>query len=273
MVKEKTSVWAHHQETIQRTTDYFQAQPQVRALILGGSIAHGFAKETSDVDINIVVSDEEYRLRYANESDASNNLQFVTTELSTYEGGYIDGKYISEGFLSQVEQSGSEPARFAFADAKILFSRMDNLEAQLQRITRYPVEQKVERIKQFYAQFEAWHWFISEANKKQNAYLLTTAIQKQILFGGRLLLAHNEMLYPFHKWFLAVLEGAKNKPDNIVELMQSLSQSANYEQANAFYELVKGFREWEHDPFSWGNRFMKETELAWLNRSPAVEDI
>lgn len=81
----------HHLISIQRVTEYFQRDPEVIALLLGGSIAHGFETETSDVDIVIFVSDEEYQRRLA-----SNQIHFFNTELTTYAGGYVDGEYYAQ---------------------------------------------------------------------------------------------------------------------------------------------------------------------------------
>jgi len=43
----------HHTQSIQNVTDYFQHDLEVLALLLGGSIPHGFETATSDVDIII----------------------------------------------------------------------------------------------------------------------------------------------------------------------------------------------------------------------------
>ena len=263
---------AHHQATLQRVTDYFQAQPHVLALILGGSIAHGFAQENSDVDVMIVVSDEEHRQRLAN-----NNIQFVSTELATYPDGYIDGKYISPAFLAQVEQRGSEPARFAFADGQVLFSTLDDLPGQLRRIARYPVEDKVERITRFHAQFEAWYWYAGEGHRKHSHYLAALGSSKLMLFGGRMLLAHNELLYPYHKWFLAVLARAPHKPEGMIETMQALGRQPTPENLDAFYTQLKNFRAWEADwkpgETLWANHFMRDSELNWLEGPTPIEDL
>jgi predicted nucleotidyltransferase len=259
---------AHHDETIQRTVEYFKTQPDVEALLLGGSLAHGFAAPSSDVDVMIIISEAEHRRRLAN-----NDLQFFTTELATYPGGYIDGKYISAAFLEQVAQHGSEPARFAFADAQILFSRTDGLDEQLQRIVRYPVEDKISRIERFVAQLNAWYWYAGEADKKRNTYLADVAASKLLLFGGRMILAHNELLYPFHKWFLAVLARAERKPEGLIEVMQRYSASPSYAGATEFYNLITNFRSWEGDPKQWPNHFMLDTELTWMNGSPPIDDL
>jgi len=258
----------HHEATIQRTIEHFQAQPEVLALLLGGSIAHGWAQPTSDVDILIIVSDEEHEQR-----SAKNDTQFFSLELATYEGGYVDGKYISPKFLAQVEARGSEPARFAFADAQVLFSHLDGLAERLTRIARYPVEDKLERIKRFHAQFQAWYWFTGDAEQKQNRYLLNLAVNKLQLFGGRMVLAHNEMLYPFHKWFLGMLERAPHKPEKLLEVMRTLSESPSHANATTFFNLINDFRTWETDDIPWPTRFLRDNELTWLEGTTPIDDV
>lgn len=261
-------MFPHHQATIQRTIGYFQAQPSVRALLLAGSIAHGFAEESSDVDVLMIVSEEEYRRRVA-----SGELTFFNPELSTYPGGYVDGKFLSQSFLDQVEERGSEPARFAFADAQVLFSHIDGLDEQIRRIAQYPRAEKIDRISRFRAQLEAWRWFASEADKKRNDYLMSQAINKLLLFGGRMILAHNELLYPYHKWFFAVLERAEHKPTRLLETMRELSRRPSYAGATEFYTLINEFRAWETDGVRWPNHFMHDNELTWLHGSPHIDDL
>ena len=258
----------HHAETLRRTVDYFRAQPGVRALLLGGSIAHGFARPESDVDVMIVVDADEHARRIHAEQ-----LQFYSADLATYAGGYIDGKYISAAFLDQVAERGSEPARFAFADAQILFSEIDDLPARVARIAQYPAAEQASRIARFYAQLQAWRWYADEAAKKGNDYLLQTATSKLQLFGGRLILAHNRELYPFHKWFLAVLARVPEKPAGLVELMGRLSRAPSHAAAIELYTLVDSFRTWEAGPTAWPNLFMADTELPWMHDAAAIDEI
>lgn len=253
-------------KTIERAVAHFRADPEVRALLLVGSIAHGFAQASSDVDLAIVVSDAEHARRAA-----AGELVFTSFELATYPGGYVDGKYVSPSFLDAVEARGSEPARFAFAHARVLFGSEADLQARLERIARYPVAEKAERMRRFNAQMQAWLWYTTQAARDGNAYLMSAAVHKLLLFGGRLILAHNELLYPFHKWFLAVLERAEEKPEGLIEGMQALVRSPSAEGARAFYELVQGFRPWE--PVRWPEHFMQDTELPWLHGHAPVEDV
>ena len=258
----------HHIQTIQNIKEYFERDPEALALLLSGSIAHGFESPTSDVDIMIFLSEQNHQKRFQ-----TGQLTFFTTELCTYEGGYIDGKYISLDFVKQVAEKGSEPARFAFEGSQILFSKIDGFEQEIHRVAEYPSAEKAERIKRFRAQLEAWHWYCGEALKRGDQYLLGTAVSKLILFGGRLILAHNEMLYPYHKWFLNVLEQAKDKPADFMACLQALAESPTAENVEAFYEKVKTFQPWIENPYGWGAQFMLDSELNWMDGKTPVDDL
>ena len=258
----------HHIESIQRVTDYFQRDPEVLALLLGGSIAHGFETASSDVDIMIFISDEDYQKRFE-----QNQIHFFNRELTTYEGGYVDGKYSTQSFVEQVAEKGSEPARYAFAGAQILFNKINGFEEIVRKAAQYPAADKAAHIQRFYAQFEAWHWYCGEALRLKNQYLLGTSVSKYILFSGRLILAYNELLYPYHKWFLKVLDQAKEKPANLLEIIHRLNDSPTTENIEAMYEMIKSFHPWIEADFNWPTQFMLDSELNWMDAKTPVDDL
>lgn len=258
----------HHRQSIQNVTEFFRRDPEVQALLLSGSIAHTFQSPASDVDIMIFVSEQNYQKRFQ-----AGELHFFNRDLCTYEGGYVDGKYLSLNFVREVLHKGSEPARFAFEGSQVLFSRVDGFVDDVRKIAEYPVSEKAERIKRFYAQFEAWHWYCGEALAKKNRYLLGMSVSKLILFGGRLILAHNEMLYPYHKWFLRVLESAKEKPSDLMARIQALTESPTAENIAAFYDQVRTFLPWSDNPHNWPVQFLLDSELNWLDGKTPVDDL
>ena len=258
----------HHIESIQCVTDYFQRDPDVLALLLGGSIAHGFETESSDVDIMIFVSDEDYKKRFE-----QNQIHFFNRELTTYEGGYVDGKYSTQSFVKEVAEKGSEPARFAFAGSQILFSKINGFEQMIRQAAQYPLADKAVRIQRFYAQFEAWHWYCGEALRLKNQYLLGMSVSQYILFSGRLILAHNESLYPYHKWFLKLLDQAKEKPANLLESIHRLNKSPTTENIEELYEMIKSFHPWIESDFNWPTQFMLNRELNWMDAKTPVDDL
>jgi predicted nucleotidyltransferase len=258
----------HHHASINNVVDYFKQQPEAQALLLAGSLAHGFSLPTSDVDILIIVSEEDYERRLQ-----TNDIHFFNTELCTYEGGYVDGKYVGKQFLDKVAAKGSDPARFAFKDAIILYSNVSWLEGALKAAIRYPIEEKADRLKRFYAQFEAWHWFSGEALRHNNHYLLATAVSKMVLFGGRLILTHNEMLYPFHKWFPRVLAKAPLQPTGLMEKVDAILTGPNSDSIETFFTAIKEFQPWEITPGGWPVQFVADTEWTWMDNRSAVDDL
>ena len=99
----------HHRATIDRAVDRLRARDDVLAIIVGGSIAHGFVTATSDVDLLSVVSDADWERRLGDGAVTELDL-----ESPTYDGGYVDAKYTSIGFLRDVATRGNEQACFAF---------------------------------------------------------------------------------------------------------------------------------------------------------------
>jgi predicted nucleotidyltransferase len=78
----------HHSQSIQNVKEYFQRDPEIQALLLSGSIAHGFQNPASDVDIMIFVSEEDYQTHFQ-----TGWIHFFNRELCTYEGGYVEAFY------------------------------------------------------------------------------------------------------------------------------------------------------------------------------------
>lgn len=261
-------MYKHHQDTIDNITKKMKERNDVLALLIGGSIAHGFATEDSDVDIMIVISNEDYEKRYR-----ENILTYFERESCTYEKGYVDGKYISLDFLDKVRKFGSDPARFAFKDAFLSFSKMEGLDGLLKDIAQFPKDQKADRMKRFIAQVHAWNWYYSEGANKNNPYLMTQAVTNLVLFGGRAILAYNELLYPYHKWFLKVLEGAGKKPAGLMDRIETILREKSPEAVEGFVQAVLGFTDWGIEGTDWPRYFMQDSELGWMVGNCFVGDI
>lgn len=260
-------MFPHHQRAIDSVTAHFTDHPDFLALIVGGSIAKGWQTAASDVDIILVATDRAYARR-----QADNHLTFYTTDFCDYEGGYIDGKIVSLAFLQEVAARGSEPARAAFDGAWITWSRLPDLPDLLAAITAYPEATHVRKLESFYAQLEAARWYVGEAEKRDQRYLLLRYVSEVVLYAGRMILAHNRMLYPFHKWLMAALESAPDKPADLLLIIAELLADPGKAHADRLFDCVTGFTEWPTPSEGWPGRFMQDAEWNWRGGTTPIAD-
>lgn len=260
-------LYPHHQRAVDRLIDRFKDNPNYLALLIGGSLVKGYGNEGSDVDFVLIATDEEYARRQPDRA-----FTFYATDLCDYPGGYVDGKIVNVAFLEEVADRGSEPARAAFEKVIVTYSRLPQLDDLLKRITTYPETGRIEKMQAFYAQLLAMQWYAGEAEKRNNRYLLMRTVSELVLFGGRLMLAHNRMLYPYHKWFLRKLQDAPAKPDDLMTLIDRLLNEPNKANADHFCEAVLNFTAWPAPPEGWPARFMEDTEWAWRYGKTAIAD-
>ena len=155
-----TTLLPQHRRFIGEVTERFAADPAVDALIVGGSVAHGLARPDSDLDVMLVVADDELERR-----TASHQVTFVDLGAGDYQGAYLDGKFISRGFLIEVVDHGSEPARWAFADAIVAFSHGEGVEDLVVAAGAYPEATRDEKLRDFVGHALLMNWFHSEAGR------------------------------------------------------------------------------------------------------------
>ena len=257
----------HHERAIQKLAEHFSKQEGYLAVIIGGSVAKDVASEYADIDAMLVVSEALHE-----ELMRENRLTYFSTTFCDYPGGYIDGKVVTLDYLRAAADRGNEPTRAAFSGAFTAYSASPEIDSLLTRIPVYQKSEKEDKIRSFYAQFEAAYWYLGEAMSRGDRYLLLRAISDLVLYGGRLILAHNEILYPYHKLFLLELERAPDKPEGLMPQIHQLLEDTSAEAAQAFHEAIRGFRQWADPPEPWNLRFIKDTELAWVDGRPFVGD-
>ena len=108
-------------------------------MIIAGSVAKGCQEDNSDVDFMLVATDQEFEQR-------QNNVKLhVTADHLCEPPTYSDDKVINLKFLIDVADQGSEPARAAFADAFIGYSKIPEIEDILKRIPVYQIHEQKEK--------------------------------------------------------------------------------------------------------------------------------
>jgi predicted nucleotidyltransferase len=262
-------VQQHHKKTIENLIHHFKDDKRFPAMIIAGSVAKGCQEDNSDVDFMLIATDQEFKQR-------QKNVQLhVTADQLCEPPTYSDGKVINLQFLIDVADHGSEPARAAFADAFIGYSRIPDTENILKQIPVYQIHEQKEKMISFYSQVVVQHWYIGEAEKRKDTYLIQRSAVELVLFAGRLILAHNKILYPYHKWFMRQLDNAPDKPDDFMELVRVLLKDPCKKNADLLTECLYNFRDWPKPPH--GNdgvcaRFFEDSECNWKNGIAPVCD-
>ena len=257
----------HHQRAVDRLVETYRDDPGFRALIIGGSIAKGFARDDSDVDFLIIATDDAFERRLA-----ERDLFINRTDLCDYESGFVDGKVINLAYLEDLADRGNEPSRAAFIGAFAAYSHIPGLDALLRRIPVYPEAGHDERIRAFYSMAFIQHWLFHEAERHGNRYTMIRAASQLALFCGRLILAHNRTLFPYHKWLPRTLESAPDKPDDFMDLFDAVLDKPSADRATALFECVRNFQDWgvsDLDAYTW---FMTDVEWAWMSGNTPMED-
>ncbi len=259
---------AHHQSAINRLAKTYQGDALFVALIIGGSVAKGYARPDSDVDFMMVATDEEFTRR-----DASNDLFINRRDLCDYEGGYVDGKVIDLAYLREVATFGNEPSRAAFQGAFTVFCTNPDVDKLLAQIPVYPEEGHDERIRAFYSMAFMQNWLMGEANRHGNPYTILRAASQMAFYAGRLILAHNRVLYPYHKWLPRALRDVPDKPVGFMKAFSALTAKPSAENASELFESLCAFRDWgvsDIEAYTW---FMRHVEWGWRQGSPSLEDL
>lgn len=257
----------HHRRVIQRMAARFQADPTVLALLIIGSVARGDARADSDVDCYLVVTDEAYHARRA-----ANQLTVDADDLCEYPHGHAGGRVLDLAYLHAVAARGPEPARFAFMHAIPALSRLPNIGELLAPIAVYPEHERTEKMISFASQLPVHLSYLELGEYSQNPYLLAQTAVELVLFGGRLILAHNRMLYPNRKWFLREFERAPEKPPGIIALARRLLQQPGIAVATTFCERILQFQPWPQPPEGVMARFQNDRELQWQHGGVPLAD-
>ena len=257
----------HHQRAIDRLADAYRDDPRFRGVIIGGSVAKGYARDDSDVDFLIIATDVAFA-----QHRAARDLFINRTDLCDYDGGFVDGKIINLAFLEDVAKKGNEPSRAAFQGAFAAYSHIPDLDTLLQRIPVYPEAGHDERIRAFYCMAFIQHWLFHEAERHGNRYTLTRAASQLALFSARLILAHNRRLFPYHKWLPRALEAAPEKPDDLMACFDDLLNEPCGDHATTLFERVRAFQDWgvsDLEAYTW---FMTDVEWSWMSGRTPIED-
>lgn len=261
-------MFEHHRRALDALAEELKQDQDVLGLATAGSVAQGRAKESSDVDVFLIMTDLAYKRR-----KEANELFYLNREICDYEGGYIDGKMVDVRFLELAAERGSEPTRAAFIGSRVIFTRVPDLQRLIDAIPIYPEANRERNLRDFYAQIYFYgYYFSNEAAKQNNAYLLLHSAVQLVLFGGRIVLAHNNQLFPCHKGLMEAVERVADKPKGFLMLAKQLLAEPSADKCMAFAGMMLGFRDPGITFEQAGSLFVENNEWNWLEHEPPLTD-
>ena len=237
----------------------------MRALIVIGSTARGDAHPGSDVDCAFVLDRDD------REERASRGSLGIHGAASDGRAEY-GGEFTDIDVLRRTAELGPEPARFAYTDAIVAFSRIPDLASMLAAIPVYPEAEREEKMKSFVSELPVHLAYLKHAVYTKKEWLLAQTAVELVLFGGRLILAENRILVPNRKHFIAAIERAPRKPDGFVELARELAAHPSIPVAQRFYDGVMSFADWPQPAEGHWARFSRDRETNWRTARPALGD-
>lgn len=247
----------NQKETIERLIGCATNDETILGLILCGSLARGTETDESDVDVIVVVTDDRFR-REQTDKNFFWGTDFDSEDLPIE----VDGKVVPKCFLRESLRSGNESIRSTLFHSKMIYTCDQDLEEMLRSFSGSFNGDKLENIRKFYALMKSSRF--SAGVDKGNLLFVQKCIFDTVYFACRLLLAHNDILFPCVKNLYKEIENCTKIPEGFVEQMNDVLSTHSIEKLASFYKTVNEYlRQYHYD-----NRIRKgyvlENELFWF---------
>ncbi|MGI5959724.1 MAG: nucleotidyltransferase domain-containing protein [Massiliimalia sp.] len=265
-------MYQHHKDSLEKMIQYFTEidpkKDEIIAIVFGGSVAKGCERPDSDLDAMIILTDSMYETLREQRRTAE-----CIHGYCTYPEGYFDIKYYNKEFLWEVAQKGSEPARNAFLKARCVYTKDPEIPGLVEQISRFPVEEQEDKMLSLYAAFRintGYFWNMSH----EDVFLRTKAVTEIVLYGLRMLLEENQVLFPCPKSLYKAVRSLEHKPEGILEKADALLIRKDDESKADFVNTLMDFLDYEPpaDQYLALSRYVEDNELWWKNPRPLVAE-
>lgn len=261
-------MYPHHEESLKILEKYFREKEEVIALIFGGSVAKGCERPDSDLDAMVVLSQADYARR------KEQNITAETIDgMCTYEGGYFDIKYMTRQFLEDAASHGSEPARNAFLDARVLFSDDPEIEGIVARIPVFQQAEKEEKMLSFYSDFWLNYYYFLQGCKAEG-YMRLHAVNEVIYSIYRMILQEHEVLFPCNRRLEETVARLSGECEKLVALGRKFASSQDMADGEAFFSHFRGITSWQFpkDISAVLSRYTTDFEQWWRVPRPNINE-
>jgi hypothetical protein len=250
----------HHDQTIAAFTDHQAGLPDTVAVVVVGSVARGDERPDSDVDVYLVITDDAYAA-----AGRAGAIAYVSHTGVTYDGGYVDVKLASPGYLRAAVDHGDDPTRASFDSAQVTFDSTGELVGLLALMTELPDAAWSHRIYSYRAQLELYGgYFLGQAENRGDRFLLQHSAVHAGLAAGRCALAQHHRFFRGQKYLSRDLAGLTALPAGFLAAWTAMVEAPAAVAARRLTEIVD---EWFGDRLTVDeslSAFIVANELAWL---------
>ncbi len=219
--------------TIDKVITEAKKDSSVLGVILVGSLAKGTEKEKSDVDVLIVVTDVSF-----NEYSRKHQLYWTLPVKDKQSYCEVDGKIINKDFIHKAINYGTESIKKTLQYSKVIFSKDNEIERNL-KFLKDIIEVNQVYTTHFYALMKSKRYTADD--DLDNIMQLKRSILDTVLYACRLVLAHNNKLYPCMKNMEQEIETCIDKPNHFIENMHKLLETLSLDDLDTFYKEVEEY--------------------------------
>lgn len=256
----------HQERALSAYVEQVSQDADVVGVVLVGSVAHGTEREGSDVDVYLVVTEEAFA-----RAAAEDRWAWIDRVGIDYPGSYIDVKLADLDYLRTAADRGDDPTRASFVDARVAFSRSDELAGLVDAIRVLGDDVWAERIRSHVAQAHLYGgYFFRQAEEREDPFLLQHATTHLTLAAARAALAAARTLMPGPKYIHALVREVPT-PVGFVEAWDRALETPGTESGDA---LIARLDQWlgagqtRDESLS---IFIRDNELAWLRGTIPAE--
>jgi hypothetical protein len=172
--------------------------------------------------------------------------------------------------LEKIWTDGNEAIQNTFNTIKLLYSCDNEIEKILKENKDKFINNKNEKIRKFYAVMKSFRYKAND--DPNNIFQIKSGILDTAYFACRLVLIHNDILFPCLKNMEKSLNLCQNKPNNFINELHKLLEIMSLEQLEIFYNKVEPyFQNYRYDD-KIRKGYVIENENFWFfNEKPYRE--
>jgi predicted nucleotidyltransferase len=204
---------------------------KVLGIIQVGSTVKGYDDKHSDVDLEVVVTEDKYA------ELARNSQKIVHTEKH-------DLIFTTVNMLRQIKDSDKDEDHWNYQKSIVLLDKIRILQQVLNEITAYDEASRVDRLKRYYNAY--WgntlsSWSCLEHENPWGARIYTALAVQELI---RLLFNFNHLWSPRLQWALKEFQSLRKKPEKLeINLESILKQPETSKLSRLWNQTVSLLRE------------------------------